>query len=221
MSYCPNCRVSVKGDWEKCPLCDTELEQKEGKRLASPYPNTPLRFDKQKATKLLLLVSFLIILATYLLGLLWKGQVQGLQGALFGIMTMWLVVLIIIRKRRNLIKSIFYLLISLSFICTYFDYVIGWTGWSTTYAIPIICGSSILAMFLTIRFVKIKTGDYILYLMAAALVGLVPILFLFLDWVTNPWPAWVSFGLSLLMLVLIFIFQGKEIRKEFQKRMFI
>lgn len=221
MNYCSHCRVSVKGDWERCPLCDTKLERKEGERLASPYPNTPLRFDKQKATKLLLAVSFLIIIATYLLGLLWKGQVQGLQGALFGIMTMWLVVLIIIRKRRNLIKSIFYLLVSLSFICAYFDYVIGWTGWSTTYAVPIICGSSIVAMFLTVRFIKIKTGDYILYLMAAALVGLIPILFLFLNWVTKAWPAWISFGLSLIMLILIFIFQGKEIKKEIQKRMFI
>lgn len=221
MSYCPHCRVTVKGDWKHCPLCHTKLEQQDGKRMASPYPDTPLRFDKQKATKILLLASFLIIIASFLLGLLWKGRVQGLQGALFGIMTMWLVVLIIIRKRRNLIKSIFYLLISLSLLCAYYDYVIGWTGWSTTYAVPIICGSAILAMFLTIRFVKIKTGDYILYLMAAALVGLVPILFLFLDWVRTPWPAWISFGLSFMMLILIFLFHGKEIKKEFQKRMFI
>ena len=221
MSYCPHCRVTVKGNWKYCPLCQTDLEQQDGKRMASPYPDTPLRFDKNKATKMMLLVSFIIIIVSFLLGLFWKGRVQGLQGTFFGIMTMWLVVLIIIRKRRNLVKSIFYLLISLSFITAYYDYLIGWTGWSTTYAVPIICGAAILAMFLTVRFMKIKTGDYILYLLAATFVGLVPILFLFLDWVTNPWPAWISFGLSLVMLILIFVYQGKEIKKEFQKRMFI
>lgn len=221
MSFCPYCKVQVKGDWQKCPLCHSELETPDGKRTASPYPDVPLRFDRQKATKILLFVSFLIVLASYLLGLLWKGRVQGLQGALFGIMTMWLVVLIIIRKRRNLTKSILYLLIFLSLVCVYFDYVIGWEAWSTTYAIPIICGASILGMLLTARFIKIKIGDYILYMLAATLLGLVPVLFLFLDWVTNPWPAAVSFFLSLVMLALILFFRGKEIKREFQKRMFI
>lgn len=219
MRHCPECRVDVKGNWQKCPLCHTPLE---GDRpVASPYPDVPLRFDRRKGQKILLAASFFIILASFPLGLLWRGKFGGLQGALFGILTMWLAVLVLIRKRRNLAKGILYLLISLSLICAYLDYLVGWTGWSLTYAIPILCCSSLLAMFLAVRFVKMKAGDYVLYVLSATLLGLVPLLFLMLEWVVNPIPSWTSVGLSVVLLLLILLFQGREIRKELAKRLFI
>lgn len=220
MNHCPQCQIDIKGDWKHCPLCSTPLNIGD-KRVSSPYPDVPLKFNRQKGTKILSFVSLAIIFITFVVGLLWRGRIQSLQGALFGIMTMWLVVLIIIRKRRNLTKSILYLLVCLSLICIYFDYLNGWTAWSTTYAVPIICGFSLLAMFLAVRFVKMKIGDYILYLLAASILGLIPALFLLFDWVRNPIPAWISFGLSLSFLVATLVFRGREIQHELQKRLFI
>lgn len=220
MKHCSYCNVDVKGDWTSCPLCGHTTKDT-GKRVANPYPDVPLKFSRQKVTKSMLLVSLIIIFGTFLVGLIWRGRVQGLQGALFGIMTMWLVVLIFIRKRRNLVKSILYLLVCLSLICIYFDFLAGWTAWSTTYAVPLICSFALLAMFLISRLFKMKTGDYILYFLAGGALGLVPTLFLFFDWVRNPIPAWISIGLSLSLLILIIWFRGREIIAELHKRLFI
>lgn len=219
MRHCPECHVEVKGNWKECPLCHTPLEGE--KAVSSPYPDVPLRFDRKKGQKILVSASFFIILASFPVGLFWRGQFGGLQGALFGIMTMWLVVLVLIRKRRNMAKSIVYLSVSLSLITLYLDYLVGWSGWSLTYAIPILCCSSLLAMFLAVRFVKMKAGDYVLYMVSAALLGLIPFLFLVLEWVFNPIPSWTSVGLSLTMLLLLFLFRGSEIRRELAKRLFI
>lgn len=220
MNHCPRCQLGVKGDWEECPLCGTSLEIGKG-RVPSPYPDVPLKYNRQKGTKIMLLASLAIIFVTFLVGLIWRGRIQTLQAALFGIMTMWLAALIIVRKRRNLTKSILYLLISLSLICVYFDYLDGWTGWSTTLAVPIICGASLVAMVLTVRFVKMKPGDYVLYVLASSLLGLIPALFLVLDWVQNPIPAWISIGLSAAILLTVLIRRWREIRDELQKRLFI
>lgn len=220
MNQCPHCQVTIKGEWEICPLCATPLE-KGSEKASDPYPAVPLKFDRSNVTKILLLVSLAIIFSTFLIGLIWRGKIFGLQGALFGIMTMWLVVLIIIRKRRNLAKSILYVLFSLSAICIYTDYTSGWTGWSTTFAMPIVCSAAILAMFLAVRLIKMELGDYVLYLLAAILLGMLPSLFLFFNWVSTPIPSWISIALSFVMLVSIFLYHGKEIRLELQKRLFI
>lgn len=220
MRKCINCQVEIKGNWERCPLCELPLDLNQ-KMVSSSYPDVPLRYDKQSITKWLLTLSVIIIFVTLGLGLIWQGRIQWLQASLFGIMTMWLAVLIVLRKRRNIAKSILYLLITLSLLCIYWDYLIGWTGWSTTFVVPIICSASISGMFIASYFMKMLISDYVLYLAAAAILGLVPILFLVFDWVGTVIPSWISIGLSVLMLAIITIFRGPEILREVQKRMFI
>lgn len=220
MRHCTYCHVDIKGDWEYCPLCSLPLDLSE-KVAPSPYPDVPLKYDTQQITKWLLSFSVFIIFSTLGLGLIWRGRIEWLQAALFGTVTMWLAVIIILRKRRNIAKSILYLLIVLSLLCIYLDYLIGWTGWSTTYAVPIISSAALMGMFIAARFMKMRVSDYVLYLVAAGILGLIPILFLVFDWVRSPIPSWISIGLSGLMLVLIFIFQGSDIYRELQKRAFI
>lgn len=220
MRKCDNCQVEIKGNWELCPLCELPLDLDQ-KVVASSYPEVSLKYDKRSITKWLSILSIVIIFVTLALGLIWQGRIQWLQASLFGIMTMWLAVLIILRKRRNVAKSILYLLITLSLLCIYLDYLIGWTGWSTTFAVPIICSASISGLFIAAYFMKMRVSDYVLYLVAAAILGLVPILFLLFNLVTTVIPSWISIGLSALMLVIIFIFRGSDMLREVQKRMFI
>lgn len=220
MRKCVHCQVAIKGDWEHCPLCEQPLDLNE-KIVSSPYPDVPLKYNKPYITKWLLTVSVIIIFATFALGMIWQGRIEWLQASLFGILTMWLSVLIILRKRRNVAKSILYLLIILSLLCIYLDYLIGWTGWSTTFAVPIICSAALIGMFIASRFTKMRIADYVLYLVAAGVLGLVPILFLVFDWVETIIPSWISIGLSTLMLVSIILFRGSDIKQEVQKRMFI
>lgn len=179
MIQCIQCHAKVKGDWDVCPLCQSPFaEQKENaEENQGPFPVVPLRFNREKVTKLLSLVSVLVIVAYFIIQWFWSFQVFGLDYVLFGIMSMWMVVLIIIRKRRNITKGIVYLIIFLSVISLYFDYSNGWSAWSITYSIPIICTFALIAMFLAIQVVRLDTGDYVLYLQAAALLGLIPLFF--------------------------------------------
>lgn len=218
MNYCSQCGVRIKGEWTECPLCHQPVEVTHLKKDVSPYPNVPLLFNKKKVFKRLMLVSLLIILGFFIVEFFFPSPMTTLQMALFGIMSLWLVVLIIIRKRRNIAKGILYLIVLLSIICVYLDYVAGWTAWSTTYAIPMICFFAIAAMFVAVRIVRLKVGDYILYLLTASLLGLVPAAFLFFNWTTWTFPSELSLLFSIFMVIWTSAKHGKAIWGEIQKR---
>ncbi|WP_035051310.1 DUF6320 domain-containing protein [Carnobacterium pleistocenium] len=221
MNYCQECQVSVNGEWLSCPLCHQPLEKVSDMPTPNPYPDIPLRFNKQQVLRILTSISIATISIALIIELLFLRSPRGLNIISFGIVSMWLVVLIIIRKRRNIAKSIVYLIISLSLLSIYWDYVEGWSAWSTTHAVPMICIFALIAMYIAVRLVKIEVGDYILYLLCAALIGLIPAIFLFFNWVTDPVPAWLSIGLSTIMLIVTFIFYRGEVLRELKKRMMV
>lgn len=185
---------------------------------ASPFPDIPLRFIKAQVIKILMFASFGLIALGFVSEVLWLGQTERLRLVIFGIASMWLVVMIIIRKRRNIAKGIVYLIVWLSLISVYWDYLNGWQGWSTTYFVPIICSSALIAMFIAVRAVKLEKGDYLPYLIVAALLGLIPALFLAFGLVKQAMPSAVSLGLSSVMLILILAFRRKLVMGELEKR---
>lgn len=199
----------------------TNAELEEAPSETNPYPDIPLRFIKGQAIKLLLLVSVSIIILAFIAGALWLGAMEELRLVILAVASMWLVVVIIVRKRRNIAKGIVYLIVSLSLISIYWDYLNSWSGWSVTYFVPLICSSAIIAMFIAVRVVRLEAGDYVLYLLVAALLGLIPALFLALGLVVEAVPSIVSLGLSSVLLIMTLVFRGRLILGELEKRFHI
>ena len=203
-----------------CPLCGEKLNHQEA-FSSSAYPDVPLQFDRRSLTRWLVILSIAVVLLILGLGFLYQGRFPLIQSAVFGIVTMWLAVLIMIRKRRNIAKSLLYLWVFLSLISIYLDYLFGCTNWSITYAIPIICSSVSISMFITNRLTRMQDGDYVLYWVGAEILSLIPLLFIMFSWVEYRLPSLISIGLGLLMLVFMLVKRGPVIWHELKKRTFI
>lgn len=223
MHYCQECKLNVVNNQKKCPLCDHELENKIEitEKSWSPYPVVPLRFSRRTVLNLLMLSTGISGLLFLLIEALWLRQRQGVQLSVFGMLSLWAVVSIIIRKRRNIAKSVAYLYVIFSLITIYLDYATNWEAWSTTYAIPVISIFSIIAMYLSVRIVHLALEDYVMYLIIALILGMAPALFLFFDWLTSPIPTIISLGFSSFMFILVLFFHGSSIWHEWKKRMHI
>lgn len=222
MKRCPECHADVKGDWENCPLCETALIVDESRtNEESDLPAVPLRFNRRSIKQLLSLSSVLMIVLYFAAHYIWRFDFFNLEYVLFGIMIMWLMMLVLIRKRRNIVKGIAYILFLFSLLSLYFDYINGWSGWSLTFAVPVLCISALLAMFISIQVMDLRAEDYVLYLQLAAVMGLLPALFLLLDWVVIALPSVLSIVFSLVMSVAVFFRHRQAVVEELEKRMHV
>lgn len=219
MARCEACAVEIEGRWNQCPLCGTAVT---GRPTPSPLPTVPLRFSRRRILRALFLISLAIILASFAAQLLFSTEFANIgvgRSIWLGLTALWLVVLTAARKRRNLAKSTVYLVIIIGLICVYWDYLTGWHGWSLTYTAPILCASAIIALLITVRLMRIASGEHIVYSGLTVLLGLLPIGFLAFGWVTNPWPSIICGALSVVALVIFQVFGGRAVRRELGKRL--
>ncbi|NUL48847.1 hypothetical protein F7P69_27130 [Cellulosimicrobium funkei] len=239
MRRCEECSVGIEGAWSRCPLCSAPVAAPAGASAAaraggggegvggeapSPLAAVPLVFSRRRVLRALTLVSIALILASFTAQLLFGRDLDGLgvlRSVWLGVSAMWLVVLMAVRQRRNIAKSTASLVALVSLVCVYWDYLGGWPGWSLTYVVPILCASSIVALLITVRVMRIEEGEHIVYSGLTVLLGLTPLGFLLLGWVTHAVPSAICGGLSLVALALIQRARGASVRHELAKRLHV
>lgn len=217
--HCAACAVDIEGDWTRCPLCGTVTT---GDPSPDPYPSVALRFTRRRVLRALFVSSLAVIAASFLSQLLFTrddGGIGVLRSVWLGVAAMWLVVLMAARKRRNVAKGTLYLVILIGGVCLYWDYLTGWHRWSITYAVPIVSACSVVALLITVRVMQVEVGDHILYSGLTVLLGLAPVVFLAVGWVTNPVPSAICGIVAVLALALLQIARGRPVRHELAKRL--
>src|SRR5699024_12512501 len=123
-----------------------------------------------------------------------------------GDVTLRLLVVLASRNQRNIVKHTVKLLVLVGLICVDWDYLTGWQGWALSYAVPTVCGTSILSLLITVRVLRTEVGLHIVYSGLTVLLGLAPIGFLAFGWVTTPIPSAICGAISILALVMLQIF---------------
>lgn len=219
MMRCAACSVDIEGDWARCPLCGSATT---GDPSPDPYPTVALRFTRRRVLRTLFLSSLVVIAASFVAQLLFARDGDGigvLRSVWLGIAAMWLVVLMAARKRHNVAKGTLYLVILIGGVSLYWDYLTGWHGWSLSYAVPIVCACSVVALLITVRVMQVEIGDHILYSGLTVLLGLAPVVFLAVGWVNNPVPSVICGIVAVLALALLQIARGRPVRHELAKRL--
>lgn len=219
MRRCTACDVDLEGAWGHCPLCSAPVS---GDPVPDPMPAVPLRFSRKRVLRALFLGSLGVIVASFAAQLLFLRDSDGigvLRSVWLGVSSMWLVVMMAAAQRRNVAKGTVYLVVLIGLVCVYWDYLTGWHGWSLSYAVPIVCASSIAALVITVRLMRIEVGEHIVYSGVTVLLGLAPIGFLALGWVTPALPSALCGGLSLGALAYLQLARGRHVRHELAKRL--
>lgn len=219
MRRCAECAVDIEGAWTRCPLCAGSVA---GEAVRDPLPAVRLTFSRRRVLKVLFLTSIAVIVASFVAQLPFNrglDEIGVLRSVWLGVSTMWLVVLMALRKRRNVAKGTVYLVALIGLASVYWDFLTGWHGWSLTYAVPIVCACAVVAVLITVRVMSIEVGDHILYSGLTVLLGLAPIGFLAFGWVTNPVPSAICGSLSIFALVGLQLVSGPEVRHELAKRL--
>lgn len=218
MKHCTQCALDVEGRWKQCPLCGEPLA---GQASVSPYPAIPLRFSRTRVLRLLFWSSLAVIFGSFAAQLLMDrgADIGALRSVWLGVATMWLLVTMAVRNHRNIAKNTVTLVLLVGLLSVYWDYLTGWHGWALSYAVPIVCGTSILALVITVRVLRTEVGEHIVYSGLTILLGLAPIVFLAFGWVTTPIPSAICVAISIIALIVLQVYRGADVRHELAKRL--
>lgn len=219
MNSCAECGVDVEGRRSKCPLCGANLQ---GEAVPAPLPTVALEYSRRRLYQVVLLVSVAGVLVSFAVQLFFPHDDASLgvgRSIWLGVSAMWLVVLTSVRKRSNVAKSTAYLVVIVSLVCVYWDYLTDWHQWSLTYTVPIVSAAAAVGLLITVRLMRLDVGDYIVYSWQTVVFGVVPIIFALLGWTTNPLPSFICGGITAGIVAPIELARARSMAHELGKRL--
>lgn len=221
MIECNHCKVYIRDNNDTCPLCSNIIPCDKTNHDNEIYPVIPLAYERHMVTRILVFISIVACVVSYIIYSLFPTSVNWPMLVVFGIISMWLSITDALRKRYNITKSIMWQVIIMSLLGIFWDWRTGWHGWAIDYAIPIMCITAIIVMYVTAKVMKVGLKYYIAYFLLGGLFGIVPGVFILFNLVSVEYPSIISVAISIIFLSAIVIFQGENILSELQKRMHI
>ena len=218
MKQCKKCHVKVKTDENICPLCQNKLVGKDEKNVFPYIPTIKKRFSI--FFKVLLLVSIVVSLICIAIDYVLNKYHFSIL-VIFGFVCLFIILKTTLTKRDSIYKTILWQLVILAILLICWDYFTGWHSWSLTYAIPIL---SIVGS-VSIAILSIVLHDYLdeelFYFICIALIGIIPLIFVFTDIITNKLPSIICAFLNIICFLGLLIFKYKEVLEELKRRMHI
>lgn len=221
MKYCRHCKVDIREDRDRCTLCENILEEESKGESEEVFPQIPPFYESRLALKIMIFISIVAIVVSFGIDMIFPSDINWPMLFMFAVISIWGGLVIIIQKRYHIPKKILWQVIIISILAVFWDYQTGWRGWSLDYVIPIACVSAMIIMYITAKIMNLSIRNYITYAFLDGIFGIIPILFIIFDLVDVVYPSIISIGFSIISLSAIFIFQGKAIKTEMNKRMHI
>ncbi len=94
----------------------------------------------------------------------------------------------------------------------------GWHNWSLNFLFPGACLTVLCSMPAVSRIQRLEVSEYLFYLIQACAAGCIPLILVALHFVTKPYLSILCSGISILILLGMFIFQRKNTFREFHKK---
>jgi hypothetical protein len=222
MKYCNGCKVHIRGNRERCVLCGGLLSAADSSAGEEElFPEIPPYYENHLALRIMIFISLTTVVASFVIRMIFPTSVNWPIFVLFGLISAWLSLIVIIQKRHNIPKTIIWQVAIVTLLSVFWDWETGWRGWSLAYLIPIVYAAAEIVMYVSAKIMKLSTRDFIIYALLDGLFGIIPVLFILFDWVSTPYPSIFCVALSVIFLSAIFIFQGEKIKRELEKRMHI
>lgn len=220
MQYCPTCHVYIRGNGKRCILCGNLLPTQQGGEAEEEiFPQIPFAYKRHLALRILAFLSLCAVVVSFTVRTMVPTRVNWPMLVAFGLTSLWLCIIVALRKRHNVPKTILWQAVMVSALSLLWDWLTGWKNWSLDYLIPIVFVASAALLYLTAKIKKLGVRDYITYVVLDSVLGMLPIAFILLDWVDTPYPSILCAAVSALLLSGVLIFQWDSVRRELSRRM--
>lgn len=216
MLYCKNCKIHLSGKYACCPLCKGTLTgEADGAENLFPVLSAPINHAMLMRLAFGSAVTAAVSIAVNLI-----SPFHGWWSlfVVFGIASFWISLALVLKKNRNIPKTVLWQVGALSLLAYIWDYFTGFRGWSLNFVLPILCTSAMVAMAVIAKVKNLDIQNYIFYLVIDCVFGIVSFTFLVIGRTTEVIPAALCFASTIISLAALLIFQGKALLTEAQRR---
>ena len=216
MQQCGKCRITVDGDKDRCPLCQGELT---GEPEPEMYPEIKeSRFESDFLLKLIAFISISAAAVCVGTDFIISGGITWSLICIGGIVCAWLTTSVGITYRRRILKNITWELILITSLSVIWDKFTGWHGWSVDFVLPCASICAVISIFIISKVLKMKSGEYLLYLIIGGFYGFLPLICLIAGLTKITYPTVICTCLSFIFMAALFLFRGKTTKDEMERR---
>ena len=218
MKHCDKCNVNVKGNRTTCPLCQAVLSgETEGKEI---FPVIPTIYTEHSLFfKILVFLSILAAVTSATINVILPQKGWWSLFVIAGIVCMWLIIFAAAKRRKNIIKNIFFQVVFISVLAILWDVLSGWNRWSVEFVIPILCVSATIAISIIAKVMNLYFEDYIVYVMLNALFSIISIILLLSGVIHIILPSLVCIAANIVSMSALMIFEGGSLIGELKRRL--
>lgn len=219
MQVCEKCKLNIIGSHMVCPLCQGQLAGRPNPEN-DMFPHIESILKKHSfLIRMLFFVSAVMLVLCLAANYLFAYQGFWSFFVALGVLCMWLSMIILFRKRHNIPKTIIWQAVLFSLFTVAVDVTTGWHRWSLDYAVPCFFIVAILAMWAVAAILRLKTEDYLVYLLIDLMMGVVPVIFLVFDLVSARLPSVFCAMASAISFIALLAFKDKALKSEIEKRL--
>src|SRR5574344_1908933 len=210
--YCSKCRVNVKGENQKCPLCQSKID---GDKTNNIFPKVKTVYQiYDKFFKWLLFGTILSSVIAFVINLLLNNKLSWSLFVIYGNICLIIILVTTIKHRYNIPKVVFRDVVILSILSYLWDYYTGNIGWSINFVIPILCGVGSINLMILSFIMESYINKYLFYFILVVIFGNIPLLFILGNHVTIFLPSYICVILNLFIFVFLIIFKHEKLIKE-------
>lgn len=218
MLECEYCKVEIEGEFQSCPLCNGILSGES--TVNSTFPLIPTIYQEyNKLIRIMIFISIVTSVVFVAINMIFLKIPRLSIIIIAALACMWMGLILIIRKKDNIPKTIMWLVALVTALAVIWDYSMGWMGWSINYVLPLVCTATMIIMAIAGKILKIGPKDYIVYILIDSLFGFIPIIFLAIGLLKVTFPSIICVATSAISVSALLLFQGQNTKQELNKRM--
>ena len=218
MLYCKPCKAKIAGVHEHCPLCGGNLsgepEKERSYPIIAPNPN--------RIKRIIQILSISAIAGAIICVAINVLVPAGIWWSLFAVLGLacgWLWAVVGILKKAKLLNNIVGQCVLISALAFLWDAVTGWHGWSAEFVFPCVCTGAMLAVIILATVFRMPDKEYLILLIVCAVIGIIPLIFLFTGILTVILPSVICVAVSLIIISIQLIFNWKALYREVSKKL--
>lgn len=215
MGKCNKCKVELDTINNVCPLCNSEIKNNGN----GVYPIIKNNFTKASVMKKIFFINCIICIIILLINYFCTPSVKWSIFVVIQLILTYFIFCKVLSGRNKILRLLFTLNFMICIISIFWDYYVGFSGWSINYVLPSLCISYGIFMII-LRFVNyfaFMENTSFIYLNVC--IAFVPLILLKIGMITFPLLAIISFVMGVINILILVIFGGTNFKEDIRKKL--